>query len=889
MISIIAQLLDLDPDPYNWNDSYDNVKILFMQDTVDNDTPAMIEYYKIKTDNPGAVILFRMGDFYEIFGEDAKILSKILNITLTSRDKNKRTPMAGFPYHALDSYIPKMMEKGLRVAICEQIEETPTNSKKRIIRREVVRIITPGTNLGSSDDNPISNNFIYSLHPEGNNIFSSSFIDFAAGKFYILDLMNEKSLRSFIATINPKEIIIPEGLTLSLGSHPIGSEFIGFKQIPSNYFKKDSLYEHFHLTTLKGFGIDDNHLSLKTAGAIMYYINDTQKGTLDHIKTLSHFKSKDFMILDDTTLKSLEITQNLKDRSYRGSLFETCNMTSTTMGARKLAFFLTHPLMDASLIERRHNGVSELIDLKIYDEISSILSNMHDIERVSARIGTTSVSPRDMISLLQSINVSWELNKYLKNVKSEILIDVLNAIKIDENSNLKGLYDLINRNIVESPAINIKDGGFIKEGVSDELDRYKKIMQDGKSWIISFQKEEQERLHIPSLKVHFNRVFGYYIEISNTNKDKIPEDYIRKQTLKGVERYISLKLKEYEDMVINSQARALVLENDILQDLKIKIKEFIPVIQTLAENISTLDVLTSFAKISRHLNFTRPQINQNNEKLEIIKGRHPVVESFIAPNPYIPNDIVFDKNSNILIISGPNMSGKSSILRQTALIVILAQSGSFVPAEKVSIPIFDRIFTRVGASDNLSMGESTFMVEMIESANILNNATEKSLIILDEVGRGTSTYDGVAIAWAIIEYIHDNIGAKTLFATHYNELLVLEDLLPRVFNMHVKVIEKDKKVIFLRTLEKGGTDKSYGVHVASIAGLPSGVIQRSYELLSDFEHNKTKYKKKLYEQSIFTVPPEESLVEKELKAIDINTLSPIDAFNKLLEIKKKIK
>ncbi|MHB8443191.1 MAG: DNA mismatch repair protein MutS [Patescibacteria group bacterium] len=876
MILIIAQLLGV--NPYNWNDNHDNVKILSMQDTEDIDTPAMIEYYKIKEANPGTVVLFRMGDFYEIFGEDAKILSKILNITLTSRDKNKKTPMAGFPYHALDSYIPKMMERGLRVAICEQIEETPENSKKRIIRREVVRIITPGTNLSISDDDIISNNYIYSIYPEGKNIFSSSFLDFVSGKFYILDLMDEKSLRSFMATLNPKEVLVPEDLSIS----------IAFRQTPYNYFKKDFLYDYFNLSTLKGFGIDNNHLSLKPAGAIMHYINNTQRGTFDHIKTLTHFVSSDFMILDDTTLKSLEILENLKDKSYKGSLFETCNMTSTTMGARKLAFFLTHPLMDSSLIERRYEGVSELIELNVYEEISRILANMHDIERISARIGTTSINPRDMISLLQSIDVSRDLVKYLKNVKSEILIEILNILNVD-NPSLNDLHNLISRNIVDSPPMNIKDGGFIKEGVNEQLDKYKKIIQDGKTWIISFQKEEQERLKIPSLKVHFNKVFGYYIEVSNTNIDKIPEDYIRKQTLKGVERYISLKLKEYEDMVINAESRALVLENNILQDIKIKIKDFISVIQLLSENISTLDVLTSFAKTSRYLNFRRPEINKDSKELEIINGRHPVVESFIAPNPYIPNDIILRKESDILIISGPNMSGKSSILRQTALIVILAQSGSFVPAEKAIVPIVDRIFTRVGASDNLSGGESTFMVEMIESANILNNATENSLIILDEVGRGTSTYDGVAIAWAIIEYIHDNLGSKTLFATHYNELLVLEEILPRVFNMHVKVIEKNKKVIFLRVLEKGGTDKSYGVHVASIAGLPSSVIQRAYELLSDFEKNKSKYKKKLYEQSIFTVPREESLIEEELKEIDMNTLSPIDAFNKLLEIKKKIK
>ncbi len=850
-----------------------------MQDTEDIDTPAMIEYYKIKEDNPGTIILFRMGDFYEIFGEDAKIISKILNITLTSRDKNKKTPMAGFPYHVLDSYIPKMMEKGLRVAICEQIEETTENSKKRIIRREVVRIITPGTNISVSDDNTISNNYIYSIYPEGKNVFSSSFLDFVSGKFYILDLMDEKSLKSFMATINPKEVLVPEDIFIP----------IDFKQTQYNYFKKDALYDHFNLDTLKGFGIDNSHLSLKPAGAIMHYVENTQKGTLDHIKTLIHFKSKDFMILDDTTIRSLEIVENLKDKSYKGSLFEICNMTSTAMGARKLSFFLTHPLMDPALIERRYEGVSELIDLNIYEEISNILSNMHDIERISARIGTTSINPRDMISIMQSIDISRNLIEYLKNVKSEILIEILNVVNIYNNQSLNDLYDLIYKNIVDYPPINIKDGGFIKEGVNEQLDKYRKIIQDGKSWIISFQKEEQERLKIPSLKVHFNKIFGYYIEISNTNIDKIPEDYIRKQTLKGVERYISLKLKEYEDMVINSQARALFLENNILQDIKIRIKDFIPVIQSLSDNISTLDVLTSFAKSSRYLNFIRPTINKDSKELEIRKGRHPVVESFIAPDPYIPNDIILGKENNILLISGPNMSGKSSILRQTALIVILAQSGSFVPAEKAKIPIVDRIFTRVGASDNLSGGESTFMVEMLESANILNNATERSLIILDEVGRGTSTYDGVAIAWAIIEYIHDEIGSNTLFATHYNELLVLEEILPRVFNMHVKVVEKNKKVVFLRVLEKGGTDKSYGVHVASIAGLPSSVIHRAYELLSDFEQNKTKYKKKLFEQSIFTAPLEESLIEKELKAIDINTLSPIDAFNKLLEIKKKIK
>ena len=834
-----------------------------------NKTPAMTQYFKMKEENPDCLMLFRMGDFYELFGDDAVIGSKILNITLTSRDRSdNKLPMAGFPYHALDNYLQKLIDANYKVGIVEQTTALDGNSG--IMNRELVKIVTPGLNL-SSDINNKENNFLFSVKNVGRNFYSMSFIDFSVGDFYISDILNQKQLQSYISLMMPKEILYTE------------DKLFDIPTTKGTYFKKDILYDYFNLSTFKGFGIDDDHLSLIPAGAIIKYIQDTQKGNISHIREPRLFRNNEYMILDENTINSLEIFKTIRGDTESGTLLSVIDKTSTSIGARKLKFFISYPLLDPVLIKKRHDAVSEIIGLKKISDITNILSHIFDIQRLASKISISSINPRDLISLKESLKLVKNIQIILNTYSSDLLINIKNSI---EKSNIDDLISLIEKNIKDNPPLSINDGGFIKEGVNKDLDKYRDVLINGKNWILKLQKEESEKLNIPSLKIQFNKIFGYYIDIPNAHKDKVPKDYIRKQTLVSSERFISSKLKEYEDMIINAQSRALIIENDLLNSLKKDLLKFIDTLQILGDNIGLFDVLVSFAITAEENNFTKPYINISSDDLSIIDGRHPVIEKMIFPDPYIPNSIKFNKDMKIIVITGPNMSGKSSILRQTAIISILSQIGSFVPAKKTVLPIIDRVFTRVGASDNLSKGESTFMVEMIECANIINNATDKSLIILDEVGRGTSTYDGVSIAWALIEYIHDFINAKTLFATHYTELLELENILDKVVNFNVSVEEKDNKVIFLRNLVKGGTDKSYGVHVAQIAGLPQSLINRAFNILANFENNRSKYKKSIIQQNLFEDIPIDNKVQDIIKDIDLNNITPMNALDVLFKIKE---
>lgn len=835
------------------------------------DTKAMSQYYSLKKDNPDSILLFRMGDFYEMFDKDAVVASKVLNITLTSRDRTeKKTPMAGFPYHALDSYLSKLLDAGYKVAVCEQLEDPKIT--KGVVKRDIVKIVTPSTSLLDNDSK--ESNYLLAVSKK-KDLYLSSFIDFSTGDFYIHDPLSKDDFMIFVSSVSPKEIIIDEGFDLNIGN-----------ALLFPYFNKDYLFSHFKISTSKGFGIPDIHLSLNSAGAIIKYVKDNQRNEILHIKPPKIFKSFEYMVLDENCIKSLELFETYRDFSYQGSLISVIDKTSSSLGARKLRFLLSHPLLDPIEIGKRLEGVEEILDLNMQESFVDDLSSVSDMYRISAKIGTLSVMPRDLLSLASSIDAIANILPKMKNFQSRILKGLSNSISSQKK--FFELLCLIRKYIDESSPILLKDGGYIKMGVNSELDKYKDAIEKGKNWITTFQKEEIEKLGIPSLKVHYNKVFGYYIEVSHAHKSKIPSDYIRKQTLVNAERFISPKLKEYEDLIINAQSRISTLENDIYNNLKIELQGYIQYIQSVADTIGTLDVLLSFSISAKYFNFHKPKINIDDDNMKVEGGRHPVIESVIFPNEYIPNDIEFSSDQRMIIITGPNMSGKSSILRQTAIISILAQMGSFVPAKNAIIPIIDRIFTRVGASDNLSKGESTFMVEMTETANILNNATSKSLIILDEIGRGTSTFDGVSIAWAIIEYIYERIGAKTIFATHYHELVKLEELFPKIKNFNVDVREKDGKVIFLRNLIKGGTDKSYGIYVAKISGVPEAVISRANEILKNFIEKQGEYKVSSVQNNLFSGQYHESSVEKELHNLDINSLSPIDAFNKLLELKSKL-
>jgi DNA mismatch repair protein MutS len=836
------------------------------------DTPAMLQYRKIKKDNPGVIILFRMGDFYEIFDEDAKLVSEVLNITLTSRDKSEnKTPMAGFPYHALDNYLDKLISNNFKVGICEQMEDP--KSVKGVVKRDLVKIITPGTYISNLDRDNKENIFIMAINETSESLYGVSFIDFVSGEFYITDILTYDTLKSFISTINPKELI------LNTDSVSISNKDNIFY---SDNFKKESLLKYF-----PNINLDKNIASLDAAGAIVHYLEDTQKVDLNHIKTLKNFNFAEYMILDENTIRSLEIFRNIHSGTQEGSLISVIDRTSTSMGSRKLRFFFLHPLLDSHKINERLDSVQELIKWNIFNELRLILKEIYDIERIATKIGISSIMPRDLLALKVSITKSKELKTYLSKIDTKLISDIYN--NIFSLKDIDNIYNIIDKYIEDGSPLTLKDGGFIKAGIDSDLDKYRQAIKEGRNWILNFQQKEKEKLKIPSLKVNYNRVFGYYIEVSNIHKDKVPDNYIRKQTLTNAERYISQELKEYEDLIVNAESRSILIENNIFLSLKEEINKYINSIQIFADSIGYLDVLVSFAIVAVSSKFIKPEINIDNQDLEIIDGRHPVIEEVIKPLAYIPNDIILNTEKKIMIISGPNMSGKSSILRQTAIIVILSQIGSFIPSSKARIPIVDRVFTRVGSSDNLAGGESTFMVEMNEVSNILNNATDKSLIILDEIGRGTSTFDGVSIAWSIIEYIHDNIKAKTIIATHYHELLQLEDILSSTFNMNIMVKEDNKEIIFLRKLKEGGTDRSYGIHVAKLAKLPDSLVNRAFEILSQFENKKTKYNKKIVQESFFKDTDYiESEIEKEIKNLDLNTLTPIDAFAKLLELKNKL-
>lgn len=858
-------------------------------------TPLMKQYNSIKGKYPDAILLFRVGDFYETFGDDAIKTSKILGITLTSRNSGyaSEAPLAGFPYHALDTYLPKLVRAGQRVAICDQLEDPKLT--KTIVKRGVTELVTPGVTTNENVLSNQENNFLACIHID-KKIAGIAFLDISTGEFMVSEGTIEQT-EKLLQSIQPKEVLYERSKHQEI-NEIFGNKFYFYK-LEEWLFNKDTandrLLKHFGTTSLKGFGISDLVLGTIAAGAILQYLDLTQHDKLQHVSAISRIDNDEFVWLDKFSVRNLELFHSANENAK--TLIDVIDCTNTPMGARMLKRWLAFPLKDIDAINHRLNSTEYFFNnSEKANELSKLVKQVGDLERLVSKVAIAKVNPREIVQLkisLSVINPVKEIcfNSYENNLKN--IAEQLNPCL--------SLLEKISNEIKPEPPVQLSKGDVISKGVSKELDELRDIANGGKDFILQLQKREAERTQIPSLKISFNNVFGYYIEVRNTHKDKVPTDWIRKQTLVSAERYITNELKEYEEKIFGAEEKILQLETLLFNKLISAVAEFIPTLQLNAALIARLDCFLSFAKLAEKNKYFKPELNDSNI-IEIKEGRHPVIETQLPPDlPYITNDIYLDSdNEQIMIITGPNMSGKSALLRQTALIVLLAQIGSFVPAYKAKIGIVDKIFTRVGASDNISQGESTFMVEMIETASILNNLSPKSLILLDEIGRGTSTYDGISIAWAITEYLHEHpqAKAKTLFATHYHELNEMANSFYRIKNFHVSVKEINNKVIFLRKLQPGGTEHSFGIHVAEMAGMPKSVVKRSSEILKDLEksHKNNSLSKPIdeiashregFQLSFFQLDdPILKQIRDEIKNLDVNKLTPIEALNKLNEIKK---
>jgi len=858
----------------------------------------MRQYRKVKERYPDMLLLFRMGDFFETFEEDAVTTSKVLGITLTKRANGAAadTPLAGFPHHSLDNYLPKLVKAGYRVAVCEQLEDP--KFAKGIVKRDVVEVVTPGATFSDKLLSHKSNNFLAAIYIKDEKC-GFSFCDVSTGEFATSEI-HIKQLIGQVDIINPSEILISKrekekvfkALNINtedtFGNEKLKYVFTKIDEWVFNLdYARELLTNQFGTQSLKGFGIDDMSEGIIAAGCVMNYLNETQKNKLSHIQKIYNYDYTDYIILDPSTKRNLEITASINEGGREGTLISILDKTQTSMGGRLLKKWISRPLKKKENILKRLEAVREFFENKtLRKNLTEDLKAIADLERLLSKAATGKAVPRDIVQLKISqkkiSGIKITLNKFesqsIKSIKS-------NLVDIPE------LVNEIDRIINDNYLAGTDSYGIINKGCDKELDEIKDVHINGKTWIENFQSKERKRTGISSLKVDFNKVFGYYIEITKSNLEKAPADYVRKQTLVNCERYITEELKIYEDKIFNAEEKINIIENRIFSELREFILKFTEQIQRNAILIATTDSLISFAEISEAYNYTMPEINET-DKIEIIKGRHPVIERLLpAGEKYIANDALMDtKDNQIIILTGPNMSGKSSYLRQTGLIVLLAQIGCFVPAESAKIGIVDKIFTRVGASDNIAKGESTFLVEMHEAANILNNATSNSLILLDEIGRGTSTYDGISIAWAITEFLHENpnIRAKTLFATHYHELNALATLYDRIKNYRVEVREYNDNVIFLRTITEGTADHSYGIHVAQMAGLPESVTERAKEILHSFEAKESRRKKNdEFQISLFEIN-EDDKIRKELGKVDLDNITPIEAMNILKKLKDYI-
>lgn len=866
-------------------------------------TPLMEQYLNIKADYRDVLLLYRMGDFYETFYDDAKVLAKTLGIALTKRahGKSADVPLAGFPYHALDNYLPKLLNAGLRVAICEQVEDPKL--AKGVVKREVVEVASPGATLSDKLLDSRSNNFLIAVSFDS-NLCGLAIADVSTGAFQIAEVPEAIFVEQLLR-YQPKEMLVAkkDAEKVRQKTKNLLSTLYTERDdwIFTREYAYDVLLDHFKTHSLKGFGCDHMQAGIIAGGVIVHYLQENYKTRLEHFSKLQVINLSRYMVLDESSRRNLEISETISGSNKQYTLLSVLDFTVTPMGARLFKQWLQQPLLSQTDICRRLDLVEAIYsDRPLRNELISHLKNVFDMERLLGKIVTGRANGRDLLNLKQSLEVIDPIRELIDHAGAGLLQKAFTELDA-----LPELTGLVRAAIVDNPPLTILDGGLIRKGYRAELDELRDISEQGKEWLLHYQDQERRRTNISTLKVSYNKVFGYYIEITHVHKDKVPADYIRKQTLVNAERFITPALKEWEDKILGAEEKINQLEYEIFQELRSEITRYIEAIQKNSHLIAELDCFVSLAVAAVENKYNRPQINES-ETLQIIAGRHPVVEKNLPPGEdFIANDLFLDPDKEQMwIITGPNMAGKSTFLRQVGLIVLMAQIGSFVPAEKAALGIVDRIFTRVGASDQLALGESTFMIEMNETANILNNATRKSLILLDEIGRGTSTFDGLAIAWAVAEHIHNNpsIRSKTLFATHYHELTELALLYPRIKNYNVAVNEWEDQVIFLRKIVPGGTDNSYGIYVAQLAGLPSVVIERAREILANLEANELtphSQKPRLAQRrsgrqvdekqlSLFG-DPIQSYLKKELEKMDINNLTPLQALQKLDELKRMLK
>lgn len=869
----------------------------------------MQEYVKRKEQYKDCILLYRIGDFYEMFFDDAKTASKELELTLTGKDCGlpERAPMCGVPYHAIDNYINRLVKNGHKVAVCDQVEDP--KKAKGLVKREITRIVTPGTNLDSGAVEEGRNNYLMSVVCVADR-FGIAACDVATGEFLMTEVDSVGKLYDEICKLEPSELICNEALLISgLNIDDLkGRLKILIEPLNDRYFEdeacRNTLKDHFHVQSMEGLGIDTFSCGICAAGALLSYLFETQKTDLSHISTIKPYHSEEYMVLGSATLRNLELTETLREKSKRGSLLWVLDRTKTAMGARTIREWIEQPLLEKDKILLRQDAVEALTRNEIdLSELREYLAPVYDLERLAMRLSYKSANPRDLIALKTSLSMLPPIKEMLGHFSCSLFDDWAGSL-----DTLADIHDLIEESIIDDPPLAMKDGGIIKDGYNAQVDEYRKAGTDGKKWLADLEAREQKKTGIHTLKVKYNRIFGYCIEVTNSFKDKVPPEYTRKQTLVGSERYTTPELKELEQKILGAEERLTSLEYEIYSGIRDKIGGELIRIQKAAAKIAQIDALASLAYVALHNRYVRPRIRTDGV-IHIKNGRHPVVEKMIPNDGFVPNDTTLDNNrKRIAIITGPNMAGKSTYMRQVALIVLMAQIGSFVPADSAEIGIVDRIFTRVGASDDLASGQSTFMVEMTEVANILRNATSRSLLILDEIGRGTSTFDGLALAWAIVEYIADKklIGAKTLFATHYHELTELEGKIDGVNNYCIAVREKGDSIVFLRKIVKGGADKSYGIQVARLAGVPEAVLARADQLAEQLskaditegiesltgKQKKTKHVHiddvDMEQMSFFDTVSDKDILD-ELNGLDIQTLTPIDALNELYKLQNKLK
>jgi DNA mismatch repair protein MutS len=869
-------------------------------------TPMMRQYLEIKADYPDAILFFRLGDFYEMFLEDAVTASRVLDITLTSRNKGSvdEVPLCGIPYHSCQPYIARLVENGYKVAICEQVEDP--KAAKGIVRREVVRVVTPGLVVDTDTLKPKENNYLAALAAGEGGRWGVAVLDITTGEFRATEVAGDNALRSELAAFGPREILLAEAEPGS-APPPVLIELdpeVAVNRLPAWVFEPDRAAEQirrfFACASLESFGCAELPAAVGAAGAILHYLEFTQKGVVAHVRTLQTYHSRDFMVLDAATRRNLELTATIYDGSRKGSLLGVLDRTLTAMGGRMLRHWVHHPLVAVEPIRGRHQAVAQLVEQSLArSELRQHLDGIYDLERLSSRISMANANAKDLVALRSSLQRLPDLRDTLQTLTSPLLTEL--AAEVDP---LPDVAELIAGALVDDPPFVLRDGGLIRDGFDATLDELRSIAREGKGWIARLEQQEKERTGISSLKVRFNKVFGYYLEVTRSHLEKVPEDYQRKQTLANAERYITPALKEYEEKVLGAEERLVELEYDLFQQLRQQVAAQAERIQSTADALAGCDVLAALAELAHERNYVCPVIDAGGE-LVIVEGRHPVIETMPLGERFVPNDVALDAGENqLLIITGPNMAGKSTYMRQVALITLMAQLGSLVPAKEARIGLVDRIFTRVGASDNLARGQSTFMVEMTETANILNHATPKSLIILDEIGRGTSTFDGVSIAWAVAEYLHDHapVAARTLFATHYHELTELAVTRPRVRNYNIAVKEWNEQIVFLRKIVKGGASHSYGIQVARLAGLPEAVIARAREILRNLEAGEFvgegEPRLARSRRPGRQVPPSPQLslfgsqgpdpLRERLENVDVTVLTPLEALNLLDELKRLV-